>query len=169
MNLNRLHVRDDQQHRVFQRQGVLLQLPKRRRQILCVCPLYSQAKAMPAPDIGPPSPPPVFFAPFSKVNHSPRGSSSSGGLRAQQATQGDEMTLGAAALGERTLAANPDEFSDFSGVVTDTTYDGFSDSLESARGMQPVQTRLSLSGPYRRTSGFCNRWSCSSAKRAASR
>ncbi|MDV7393837.1 hypothetical protein RZS08_20835, partial [Arthrospira platensis SPKY1] len=37
------------------------------------------------------------------------------GLEAQQATQGDEMALRTAPLGQRALAANPDEFGDFGG------------------------------------------------------
>ena len=114
VNLNRLHVRDDQQHRVFQRQGVLLQLPKRRRQIL-VFALVLPGETMPAPDIGPPLAAAGLLRPLLEGEPLPARVFLQRGLEAQQATQGDEMTLGAAALGERTLAANPDEFSDFSG------------------------------------------------------
>jgi hypothetical protein len=76
--------------------------------------LYSQAKQCRRQTSAQPSPPPVFFAPFSKGEPLTTRVFLQRGLETQQAAQGDEMTLGTAALGERALAANPDEFGDFS-------------------------------------------------------
>ena len=75
--LERLHVADDEERRVLQRDGVLLKLGVGRSRSLRL-PLYSQAKQPRFHTSAQPSPPLVFIAPFSKAYRSPFGSASLG-------------------------------------------------------------------------------------------
>ncbi len=52
VNLNRLHIGNDQQLRIFQRQRVLLQLPPRRVQVFMLA-LVFPGETTPSPDIRP--------------------------------------------------------------------------------------------------------------------
>jgi hypothetical protein len=72
-----LHVADDQIGRVPQVEGIGLQLAWGGVQIAAPA-LVLPAETAPAPDVRPAVAPPTFYAPRSKQNPSPRGSSSAG-------------------------------------------------------------------------------------------